>query len=95
MKKSPKRIAAIICIIVLVLLYVALLIFAIFDFPGSEALFSTCLYATITVPLLTWIYIYLYGVMRNRRTIATLDIGRTKEEALAEEEAKKTGRRNK
>ena len=84
MKKNPKQIAAIICIAILVLMYLALLVFAIFDFPGSKTLFRTCLYATVTVPLLTWIYIYQYGVMKNRHTIASLDIGKTPEEVEQE-----------
>ncbi len=81
MKKTSKQIAAIICITLLVLLYLLLLIFAIFDIPGREKMFATCLYGTITIPILTWIYIYLYGKMKNRHTIASIDIGQTGSQA--------------
>ncbi len=77
MKTKIKQIAAIIAIAILVLLYILLFIFAIFDFPGRERLFFICLYATIAVPILTWIYIYLYGKLKDRHTIASPDILQT------------------
>ncbi len=43
MKKKPKQIAAIICIILLVLLYIATLVVSLLDFPGSDRLFAACL----------------------------------------------------
>ena len=50
MKKKPKQIAAIICIILLVLLYIATLVVSLLDFPGSDRLFAACLLATC-IPL--------------------------------------------
>ncbi|MBD5394424.1 MAG: hypothetical protein HDR71_09165 [Lachnospiraceae bacterium] len=70
MKKSPKQIAAIICIILLVLLYIATLIVALLDFPGSDKMFAACLTATIGLPILLWIYIGAYGKFTGKRTIA-------------------------
>lgn len=72
MKKTPKQIAAIICIILLVFLYVATLVVAILDFPGSDKLFAACLVATIGLPILLWIYIAAYGKLKNKKTIADL-----------------------
>ncbi len=72
MKKTPKQIAAIICIILLAFLYVATLVVAILDFPGSDKLFASCLVATIGVPILLWIYLALYGKLTNKKTIADL-----------------------
>ena len=60
MKKSPKQIAAILCIVVLVLLYAATLIVALLDFPGSDRLFAACLMATVVLPILLLIYLWLY-----------------------------------
>lgn len=74
MKNKFKQISAIIAIVILVMLYILLVVFAIFDFPGRERLFYTCLYATIAVPILTWIYIFLYGKMKDHHTIASPDI---------------------
>lgn len=69
MKKKPKQIAAIICIILLVLLYVATLVVSLLDFPGSDRLFAACLMATVGLPILLWIYIWLYGKYTNRPTM--------------------------
>ena len=43
MKQKGKRIAALICVILLVLLYVATLIVSLLDFEGSDQLFASCL----------------------------------------------------
>lgn len=72
MKKSPKQIAAIVCIILLVLLYAATLIIALLDFPGSDRLFAACLIATVGLPILLWIYIWVYGKYTGKHTIAEL-----------------------
>lgn len=74
MKKRGKQIAALVCIIVLVLLYLATFITALLDFPGSGALFQSCLVATIGLPILLWIYIWLYGKIKDKHTIASMDI---------------------
>ena len=67
MKLKPKQIAAIICIVLLVLLYVATLVISLLDFPGSDRLFAACLVATIGLPILLWIYIWLYGKFTGRK----------------------------
>lgn len=72
MKRKPKQIAAIICIILLVLLYVAALVVSLLDFPGSDKLFAACLVATVGLPILLWIYIWLYGRLTQRSTIAEI-----------------------
>ena len=69
MKHKSKQIAAIICIILLVLLYVATLVVSLLDFPGSDKLFVACLTATIGLPILLWIYIWLYGRLTQKSTI--------------------------
>lgn len=67
MKKTAKQIAALIGIALLVLLYVLLLVFAIFDFEGSDTLFRACLIGTVAIPILIWIYMYLYDkLVKNR-----------------------------
>jgi len=67
MKKTAKQIAALIGIALLVLLYVLLLVFAVFDFKGSDILFRACLIGTITIPILIWIYMYLYDKLKQNR----------------------------
>lgn len=68
-KKSPtpKQVAAIICIILLVLLYVATLVVSLLDFPGSDRLFAACLLATIGLPILLWIYIWCYSKLSDKK----------------------------
>ena len=75
MKRTKKQIAAVICIILLVLLYVATLIVALLDFPGSDRMFASCLGATVGLPILLWIYIWVYGKFTGKHTITDpLDI---------------------
>ena len=72
MKNRPKQIAAIICIVLLVLLYVATLIVSVLDFPGSDRLFGACIIATIGLPILLWIFIWVYGKYTQKQTIADI-----------------------
>ena len=66
-KISPKQVAAMICVVLLVGMYVATLIVALLDFPGWDRLFQACLVATIGMPILLWIYIWLYQQIRERK----------------------------
>ncbi|MBR5799267.1 MAG: hypothetical protein IKY23_04310 [Lachnospiraceae bacterium] len=70
MKKKAKQIAALSCVILLVLLYVATLIVSLLDFPGSEKLFAACLLATVGLPILLWIYIWAIGIWIDRKKSA-------------------------
>lgn len=79
MYHKKQRIAALIGIILLVLLYLATLICAIFNFDGSGRLFQACLFATIAIPLLIWIYIFLYGKLTNKHTMASFESKETYE----------------
>ena len=67
MKKRVKQITALLGVALLVLLYILSLVFAIFDFEGSEMMFRACLYGTIIIPILLWVYIYLYDKLRQNR----------------------------
>ena len=66
-KISPKQVAAMICVVLLVGMYVATLIVALLDFPGWDSLFQACLVATIGLPILLWIYIWLYQQIKERK----------------------------
>lgn len=67
-----KQIAALLGVILLVSLAIASLIFACLDFPGSYFLFRGCLISAVFMPILIWIYIWLYGKFTNKRTMATV-----------------------
>lgn len=72
-KFTPKRIAALIGVILLAALYIVTLLVAIFNPGESGRLFQACLVATIAVPVLLWIYIWMYGKLTGRHTIADPD----------------------
>ncbi|MBQ7065807.1 MAG: hypothetical protein IJN92_03210 [Lachnospiraceae bacterium] len=69
--KNQRRVA-LFGVILLLLLYATTFIAAIFNFDGSGNLFKACLFATIAMPILIWVYIGLYGAITKKRTMATL-----------------------
>lgn len=73
MHSKGQRIAAWIGIILLFSLYIATLVFAIFDFDGKGMLLRTSLIATVAVPILIWVYIWIYGMLTQKHTIASVD----------------------
>jgi len=72
-KVTSKQIVALIGVFLLVLLYIITLIVAVTDTSASGRWFMMCLFATIAVPLLIWIYTWMYGKMTGRHTIADSD----------------------
>lgn len=73
-KMTPKRIAAIVALVLLAILYIATFFAALFAPVDRGNLFAACLMATIAVPLLAWIYIWLYGQMTGKKTMADLNL---------------------
>lgn len=73
---TGKRIAALLGIFLLLALYVVSLFVAIFDRSESGKWFMICLIATVTVPLLIWIYTWMYGMLKGRHTIASFDLNK-------------------
>lgn len=73
MYSKKQRIAALIGIILLAALYLLTLVFAVFDLDGSGNLFKTSLFATIALPILIWVYIWMYGIWRRKHTPASFD----------------------
>lgn len=67
MKKKSKQIIALICVVLLVSLYVATFIVACLDFPGKDRMFAACLLATIGLPILLWIYIWIIGKITQKK----------------------------
>lgn len=71
-KMTTKQIVAIIGIILLVLLYVVTLILAFVDTSASGRMFAVSLLATFAVPILIWIYTWMYGKLTGKSTMADL-----------------------
>lgn len=67
---NSKRIVALTGVSLLVLLYIITLVVAITDNSESGRWFMTCIFATVAVPMLIWIYTWLYGKFTGRHTIA-------------------------
>lgn len=72
---TSKQIVAIIGIVLLVLMYLITLIVAVFDSSASGRLFWMCLFSTIAIPLLIWIYTWMYGKLTQKHTFADFDLG--------------------
>lgn len=73
-KPTIKQIVAMGAIVILVAMYLITLILAIADSSASGRWFQFSLLLTIAVPILAWIFIYIYGVYAKKHTIADLDI---------------------
>ncbi len=69
-KPSARQTAALLGVAFLALLYVITLIAAVTDSSASGAWFRASLGATMALPLLLWIYIWLYGKFTGKRTLS-------------------------
>ena|GEM_PF-670412 len=88
MYSKKQRIAAILAVIVILLFFIATLIAAIIDRGGR--LFQGLLFADIALPILAWIYIWLFGKLTGRKTIADFDQGQPQKDADLSEAAEDT-----
>lgn len=66
-KTTPKQIAALICVILLVGMYIGAFVVACLDLGDSGRLFAGCLVATIGLPILLWLLIWSFDLMKKRR----------------------------
>ncbi len=75
-KITSRQIVALAGVVLLAALYLVTLVVAIFDQDNSGRLFQICLVCTIAIPLLVWVYIWMYGKLSGKHTMADLDLGR-------------------
>lgn len=68
-KITSKQVVALAGVVLLVLLYIVTLIVAIVDSTASARWFWTCLFATVAIPLLIWIYTWMYGKLTGKQTL--------------------------
>lgn len=66
-KTTPKQIAALVCVVLLVGMYIGAFIVACLDLGDSGRLFAGCLVATIGMPILLWLLIWSIELMKKRR----------------------------
>ena len=86
MKKAEKlkRITALMGVILLAVMVIATLIVAIMNNPALEDVFHTLLICDFVVPVLLWMYLYLYNRAKKTDEMLSQDIG--EEKTAAEEE---------
>lgn len=64
-KTTPKQIAALVCVVLLVGMYIGAFIVACLDLGDSGRLFAGCLVATIGMPILLWLLIWSIELMKK------------------------------
>ncbi len=79
MKDKLKRIGALVGVILLVGSIVATLIMAILGYTFESKIFMGFVIADICLPILLWIYIWLFGKLTGKHTIASMDLMQDKE----------------
>ena len=67
---TSKQVVAIAGVLLLVLLYIVTLVVAVFDNSESGRWFMICIFSTVAVPILIWVYTWMYGKLTGRHTIA-------------------------
>ena len=78
---TPKRVAALIGIALLVALYLVTLCLAIFGNENTTPWFMACIIATLVVPVLIWVYLWFYKMLKK-------DVDDAREKAIREQEAR-------
>ena len=69
-KITSKQVVAMVGVILLVLLYLITLFAALFDPSASGQLFMTSMLATMFIPIVIWVYTWVFGKVTGRHTIA-------------------------
>lgn len=64
--RKLKQIAALVCVLLLVGMYVGAFIVACLDLGDSGQLFAGCLVATIGMPILLWLLIWSFELLKKR-----------------------------
>jgi len=86
-KKEPKRIIALIGVILIIIMVLATLLTAFLDKSG--VFFRSCLIVTIALPIALWVFLWAYGAMTNKHTVASVDLfgGEDNNKEITDEEA--------
>lgn len=71
-KRTAKQNIALIGVILLAVMVLATLLTAVFD--ASGVWFRACLVVTIALPILLWVYIWLFGLTKQRNTLASFHL---------------------
>ena len=69
-KITSKQVVAMVGVILLVLLYLITLFAALFGSSACGQLFMTSMLATMFIPIVIWVYTWVFGKVTGRHTIA-------------------------
>lgn len=72
-KVTSKQVVAIIGIVLLALMYIVTLVTAIADSSASAKWFRLSLFGTLAIPLVIWIYTWMYARLTGKRAIGDPD----------------------
>lgn len=73
MKKNPKRLVAVVALVLIALLIIAFVISAFTAGPGEAGnRFMALLFCIIAIPILAWLLLFCIGRMQNKHTMAEL-----------------------
>ena len=79
MKNKMKRVGALVGVILLAGSIIATLIMAILGYTFESAIFMGLVVADICLPVLLWVYIWLFGKLTGKHTMASFDLMQDKE----------------
>ncbi len=71
MPKNLKRVFALIAVALIVLLIVAAAVVAVLDFPNKTPVFASLFAAMVFLPIVAWIFLWLYGIITGKKTMAS------------------------
>lgn len=80
MKDKLKRIGALVGVILLAGTILATLVLAILGYTFESKLFMGLIVADICLPILLWVYIWLFGKLTGKHTMASFDLMLDKKE---------------
>ena len=79
MKNKMKRFGALVGVILLAGSIIATLVMAILGFTFESTIFMGLVVADICLPILLWVYIWLFGKLTGKHTMASSDLMQDKE----------------
>ncbi len=72
---KSQRVVALSCVILIVAVYLTALVASFFSSDLGKTIAKIALGATVVLPLLAWLYIWMIGHIFHKHTIADFDLG--------------------
>ena len=70
MKSKAKQIAAIGAVVIIVAIYIVTLILGITNNENTSSWFMAAIVATVVLPVISWVYIWIYQRVKDQREAA-------------------------